>query len=87
MNCQTPTSSCGIFFCMFFPQIVWENPHTNSQMPLGRLYVFFKPEQSSGYGGSLRNGMVKKVQGFVVHHGVKVRETYTEFPTGVSDIF
>ena len=78
-----PHSSCGIFFTSsnFFhktkyPQIP---THTNSQMPLGRLYVFFKPEQSSGYGSSLRNGMVKKMQGFVVHHRVKVRETYTEF--------
>ena len=77
-----PTVLVGSFLLVAIfstKQNIRKSPHTNSQMPLGRLYVFFKPEQSSGYGSSLRNGMVKKVQGFVVHHRVKVRETYTEF--------
>ena len=65
---SNPTSSCSMFFRRFFRK---ENPQispTDSQMPLRRLYVFFKPEQSSGYGGSLR-----KRDGFVVHHGVDAR--------------
>lgn len=61
-----PTSSCGMFLAVCFLTQKKENPkspHTDSQMPLGRLYVFFKPEQSSGYGSSLRNEMV----GMVTH--------------------
>ena len=71
---SNPTSSCGMSFRRFFRK---ENPQispTDSQMPLRRLYVFFKPEQSSGYGGSLR-----KRDGFVVHHGVDARAIHRIF--------